>query len=340
MDFMTTSELQTPSRSLSGIQATSDSLHLGNYIGALQQFVEQQETHDAFFFIANMHAITVEQDPIELRDRTLRTAAQFLASGLDPEKSTIFVQSHIPAHAQLSWILECATGLGEAQRMTQFKDKSSRNEHVSLGLLTYPALMAADILLYQADVVPVGEDQRQHLELTRNLAERFNHRFGRTFTVPEPGILKETAKIYDLQEPTAKMSKSAPSPAGRIDILDEPKVLAKKFKSAVTDNDTVIAYDPAGKPGVSNLLTIYSAFSGTPIPDVVAEFDGKMYGHLKVALADLAVESLRPVRERTRELLSDPAELTRILHIGADKAATIAETTIREVYERVGFLSR
>ncbi|GAA4284805.1 tryptophan--tRNA ligase [Brevibacterium daeguense] len=337
---MTISELQTQSRSLSGIQATSDSLHLGNYIGALQQFVEQQDTHDAFFFIANMHAITVEQDPTELRDRTLRTAAQFLGAGLDPEKSTIFVQSHIPAHAQLSWVLECLTGLGEAQRMTQFKDKAGKNEHVSLGLLTYPALMAADILLYQADVVPVGEDQRQHLELTRNLAERFNHRYGQTFTVPEPGILKETAKIYDLQDPTAKMSKSAPSPAGRIDILDEPKVLAKKFKSAVTDNDTVIAYDPEGKPGVSNLLTIYSAFSGTPIPGVVAEFDGKMYGHLKVALADLAVESLRPVRERTQELLNDPAELARMLHIGADKAAAIAETTIREVYERVGFLSR
>ncbi|WP_236862778.1 tryptophan--tRNA ligase [Brevibacterium daeguense] len=340
MERMTISELQTQSRSLSGIQATSDSLHLGNYIGALQQFVEQQDTHDAFFFIANMHAITVEQDPTELRDRTLRTAAQFLGAGLDPEKSTIFVQSHIPAHAQLSWVLECLTGLGEAQRMTQFKDKAGKNEHVSLGLLTYPALMAADILLYQADVVPVGEDQRQHLELTRNLAERFNHRYGQTFTVPEPGILKETAKIYDLQDPTAKMSKSAPSPAGRIDILDEPKVLAKKFKSAVTDNDTVIAYDPEGKPGVSNLLTIYSAFSGTPIPGVVAEFDGKMYGHLKVALADLAVESLRPVRERTQELLNDPAELARMLHIGADKAAAIAETTIREVYERVGFLSR
>ncbi|MCK1803200.1 tryptophan--tRNA ligase [Brevibacterium sp. R8603A2] len=335
-----TSESQHRPRSLSGIQATSDSLHLGNYIGALQQFVEQQETHDAFFFIANMHAITVEQDPVELRERTLRTAAQFIASGLDPEKSTIFIQSHVPQTTQLGWVLECTASLGEAQRMTQFKDKAAKNEHISLGLLTYPALMAADILLYQADVVPVGEDQRQHLELTRNLAGRFNQRYGQTFTVPEPGILKQTAKIYDLQDPGAKMSKSAANPAGRIDVLDEPKALTKKFKSAVTDNDTVIAYDPETKPGVSNLLTIYSSFSGEPIESIVAQFEGKMYGHLKVALAELAVESLTPVRERTHELLDDPAELERILHAGADRAEAIARRTIEDVYARVGFLSR
>ncbi|WP_420733127.1 tryptophan--tRNA ligase [Brevibacterium luteolum] len=335
-----THDPQARLRTLSGIQATSDSLHLGNYIGALQQFVEQQETHDAFFFVANMHAITVEQDPALLRERTLRTAAQFFASGLDPEKSTIFVQSHVPEHTQLSWVLECTTGLGEAQRMTQFKDKSAKRENVSLGLLTYPALMAADILMYRPQVVPVGEDQRQHLELTRNLAERFNHRYGEVFTVPEPLIGKETAKIYDLQDPTAKMSKSAASPAGLINILDEPKALAKKFKSAVTDNDTVIAYDPEAKPGVSNLLTIYSSFSGQPIDEIVAEFDGKLYGHLKVALADLAVETLSPVRERAFELLDDPAELERLLSIGADAASVIAEQTIKDVYDRIGFLRR
>lgn len=343
MVFMTESTshfAETPDkpRSLSGVQATSSSLHLGNYIGALQQFVEQQDTHDAFFFIANMHAITVDQDPALLRERTYRTAAQFIAAGLDPEKSTIFVQSHVDAHTKLGWIMECTTALGEAQRMTQFKDKSAKNEHVSLGLLTYPALMAADILLYQADVVPVGEDQRQHLELTRNLAERFNNRYGHTFKVPEPGIVKTTAKIYDLQDPTAKMSKSAANPAGRIDILDEPKVLQKKFKSAVTDNDTVIAYDPENKPGVSNLLTIYSSLSGQSIESIVKEFDGKMYGHLKVALADLAVEVIQPVRIRTNELLDDRAELSRILLNGARKAAEVADRTVELAYDRVGFI--
>jgi len=327
-------------RSLSGIQATSDSLHLGNYIGALQQFVEQQETHDAFFFIANLHAITVDQDPAQLRERTLRTAAQFIGAGLDPDRSTLYVQSHVPAHTQLGWVLECTTGLGEAQRMTQFKDKAGRNEHVSLGLLTYPALMAADILLYQADVVPVGEDQRQHLELTRNLAERFNHRYGETFTVPASHILRSTAKVYDLQDPTAKMSKSAKTPAGLIEILDDEKSITKKIKSAVTDAGTEVTYDPVGKPGVSNLLTIHSALSGRTVDDLVAEFEGKMYGHLKVALAEVVVETLRPLRLRTLELLDDPAELTRVLAVGADRAGAIAERTIADVYDRVGFLTR
>ena len=335
---MTVSETSQLPRSLSGIQATSDSLHLGNYIGALQQFVSLQEDHDAFYFIANMHAITVDQDPAQLRERTLITAAQFIAAGLDPERSTLFVQSQVPQVAQLSWILECTASLGEAQRMTQFKDKSAKGERVSLGLLTYPALMAADILLYQTDIVPVGEDQRQHLELTRNLAERFNTRFGTTFTIPEPGIPKDTAKIYDLQDPTSKMSKSAKSPAGRINILDEPKSVAKKIKSAVTDDGTVIAFDRDAKPGVSNLLGIYSALSGESIDDIVAQFDGKMYGHLKVALADLAVEKLTPVRERTTELLADRGELARILDAGAAKAAAIADVTLRDAFTKVGFL--
>lgn len=325
-------------RTVSGIQATSDSLHLGNYIGALQQFVTHQESHDAFYFIANMHAITVEQDPHELRERTLRTAAQFIAAGLDPEKSTIFVQSQVPAHPRLSWVLECTTSMGEATRMTQFKDKSAKQGHVSLGLLTYPALMAADILLYNPQMVPVGEDQRQHLELTRNLAERFNHRFGQTFVVPEAQILKTTAKIYDLQNPEAKMSKSLPSPAGRIDLLDEPKALTKKIKSAVTDDGTEIRYDPEAKPGVSNLLTVYSSLTGRPIDDIVADYEGKMYGHLKVDLAEVVVETLAPIRERTLELLEDRAQLQAILDRAADKANAIAEVTLREVYDKVGFI--
>lgn len=332
--------MTTPSlpRTVSGIQATSDSLHLGNYIGALQQFVTHQESHDAFYFIANMHAITVEQDPAELRERTLTTAAQFIAAGLDPERSTIFVQSHVPETTQLSWVLECTASLGEAQRMTQFKDKAAKNAHISLGLLTYPALMAADILLYNPQMVPVGEDQRQHLELTRNLAERFNHRFGQTFVVPEAQILKATAKIYDLQNPEAKMSKSLPSPLGRIDLLDEPKALTKKIKSAVTDDETEIRFDPEAKPGVSNLLTIYSSLTGRPVADIVADYEGKMYGHLKVDLAEVAVEALAPMRERTTELLADRAQLQRLLDAGAEKANAIAEVTLREVYDKVGFI--
>lgn len=325
-------------RTVSGIQATSDSLHLGNYIGALQQFVKHQESHDAFYFIANMHAITVAQDPTDLRERTLRTAAQFIAAGIDPEQSTIFVQSQVPAHPRLAWVLECTTSMGEAARMTQFKDKSAKQEHVSLGLLTYPALMAADIVLYQPQLVPVGEDQRQHLELTRTLAERFNNRFGETFVVPEAQILKATAKIYDLQNPAAKMSKSQPSPQGRIDILDEPKALTKKIKSAVTDDGKEIAFDPENKPGVSNLLTIYSSLTDRGIDDIVADYEGKLYGHLKVDLAEIAVETLTPVRERTEELLQDRAQLQVILDQGAAKASEIAEATLRDVYDKVGFI--
>lgn len=325
-------------RTVSGIQATSDSLHLGNYIGALQQFVTHQESHDAFFFIANMHAITVEQDAKDLRERTLRTAAQFIAAGLDPQKSTLFVQSQVSAHPQLSWVLECTTSMGEATRMTQFKDKSAKQEHVSLGLLTYPALMAADILLYNPELVPVGEDQRQHLELTRNLAERFNYRFGETFVVPQAQILKSTAKIYDLQSPGAKMSKSQLSPQGRIDILDDPKTLSKKIKSAVTDDGREIAFDPDSKPGVSNLLTIYSSLTSRSIESIVADYEGKMYGHLKVDLAEVVVETLTQVRERTNELLEDRAQLQKILDEGAARASEVAESTLRSVYDKVGFI--
>ncbi len=286
-----------------------------------------------------MHAITVPQDPQSLRERTRLTAAQYIAAGIDPARSPFFVQSQVPEHAQLAWVLNCFTGFGEASRMTQFKDKSQKQgaDNASVGLFTYPVLMAADILLYQVDGVPVGEDQRQHLELTRNLAQRFNSRFGETFVVPEPIIMKETAKIYDLQEPTSKMSKSATSDKGLIKLLDEPKATVKKIKSAVTDDGSVIAYDREAKPGVSNLLSIYSAMTGESIDSLVKRYEGKMYGHLKVDLADVVVEKLSPLRERTLELMADPAELDRLLALGAQKAREIATVTIENVYDKVGF---
>ena len=264
-------------RVLSGIQPTAGSFHLGNYLGAVRQWVALQESHDAFYMVVDLHAITIPQDPAELRANTRLAAAQLLAAGLDPERCTLFVQSHVPEHAQLAWVMNCLTGFGEASRMTQFKDKSAKQgaDRASVGLFTYPILQVADILLYQANEVPVGEDQRQHIELTRDLAERFNGRFGETFTVPKPYILKETAKIYDLQDPSIKMSKSASTPKGLINLLDEPKVTAKKVKSAVTDTDTVIRYDAEDKPGVSNLLTIYSTLTGTSIAGTGAEVRGQ-----------------------------------------------------------------
>lgn len=328
------------SRVLSGMQPSGDSLHLGNYLGALVNWVKTQDEYDAFFFIPDMHAITVQQDPAELRARTRKTAAQFIAGGIDLDKSTLFVQSQVPEHAQLAWVFNCLTGFGEASRMTQFKDKSAKGgaDAASVGLFTYPILMAADILLYQPHGVPVGDDQRQHVELARDLAKRFNHRFGETFTVPEAFIPKEGARIYDLQNPTSKMSKSAESPAGLINVLDEPKLIAKRIKSAVTDAGTVIAYDKKEKPGVSNLLDILAAVTERQVPELVEEFEGKMYGHLKVAVADAVVERLTPIRERTLELLDDPAELDRLLLAGAAKAREVASKTVAEVYEKVGFL--
>ncbi|MCP3427042.1 tryptophan--tRNA ligase [Rothia sp. AR01] len=327
-------------RVFSGVQPSADSMHLGNYIGAVRNWVEMQSDNECIYFIPDQHAITVPQDPAQLRERTRRTAAQYIAAGIDPEKTPFFVQSHVPGHAQLAWVLSCITGFGEASRMTQFKDKSAKegSENATAGLFTYPVLMAADILLYQTDQVPVGEDQRQHLELTRNLAQRFNARFGETFTVPEAKILKDTAKIYDLQNPQAKMSKSSASPNGIIWLLDERKKLAKKIKSAVTDDGTEIRFDREAKPGVSNLLTIYSSLTGRPVEEIVAEYEGKMYGHLKVGLADVAVETLGPIRERALEIMDDPAELDRLLAVGAEKAREIAGPTVEAVYERVGFL--
>ncbi len=324
----------------SGMQPSSDSLQLGNYIGALSQWTQMQEDFDAIFCVVNLHAITVPQDPAELVLRTRRTAAQYIAAGIDPEKSTLFIQSQVPAHAELAWVLNTLTGFGEASRMTQFKDKSQKNgaDAASVGLFTYPVLMAADILLYQAASVPVGEDQRQHVELTRDLANRFNSRFGATFVVPEAHIGKETAKIYDLQNPTAKMSKSAETEAGMIKVLDPAKVTTKKIMRAVTDADNEIRFDRDAKPGVSNLLTIFSVLSGRTIESLESEFSGRGYGDLKKAVAEVVDESLTPVRERTEELMGDPAELDRLLARGADRANELATATLERVYDAVGLL--
>ena len=325
-------------RVLSGIQPTSDSFHVGNHLGALQNWVAMQETHDCVYFIADMHAITVEQDPKTLRNRTLLSYAQLLALGIDPNKSTLIVQSHVPEHAQLMWVMSSITGLGEANRMTQFKDKSAKGgaATASVGLLTYPILQAADILLYQANAVPVGEDQRQHLELTRDLAIRFNGRFGETFTVPEAHIVKGTAKIQDLQDPTAKMSKSSPS--GCINLLDPLKTTEKKIKSAVTDSDSVVAFDPANKAGVSNLLTIMSAYTGTTIPDLVKSFEGRMYGDLKKETAAAVLSFVEPLQVKVDSYMKDPAELENLMRKSSARAREIASKTLADVHDKLGFV--
>ncbi|GAA1522765.1 tryptophan--tRNA ligase [Dactylosporangium maewongense] len=328
-------------RVLSGIQPTADSFHLGNYLGALRNWVAMQDTHDTFYCVVDLHAITAGHDPALLRKRTRVSAAQLLAVGLDPDRCTLFVQSQVPEHAQLGWVMGCITGFGEASRMTQFKDKSQKQgaDRSSVGLFTYPILQAADILLYQADAVPVGEDQRQHLELTRDLAQRFNTTFGKTFTVPAPYIIKDTAKITDLQEPTAKMSKSASTAAGLVELLEDPAKAAKKIKSAVTDTGREIIFDQAAKPGIANLLTIYSALTGRSIDDLVAAYDGKGYGDLKKDLAEVVVEFLRPIQQRTNAYLEDPAQLDKLLAIGAEKARSVAAATLGTVYDRIGFLA-
>jgi tryptophanyl-tRNA synthetase len=329
-------------RVLSGIQPTSDTFHFGNYLGATRQWVDLQDTHQPFFFIADMHALEPGPDPKQLRERTYVAAAQLIAMGIDPERSSIFVQSHMPEHAELAWVLQCLTGFGEARRMTQFKDKSAKGGEgaASVGLFTYPILQAADILLYRPAYVPVGEDQRQHLELTRDLAQRFNHRYKKTFRLPEPYILKSTAKILDLQNPAIKMSKSNSTVSGIVEMLDDPKASAKKIRSAVTDSGSEIRFDPEEKPGISNLLTIYSALSGRSIDDLVAAYDGSGYGALKGDLADLVVEFVTPFRDRTLELLDDRAELQRVLAAGAETAGAVARGTLADVYERVGFVPR
>jgi tryptophanyl-tRNA synthetase len=327
-------------RVLSGIQPTSASYHLGNYLGALKQWAAMQETYEVFYFLADLHALTAEPPPPELlTERSRQAAAQLIAAGVDPERSAIFLQSHVYGHTQLSWVLECLTGYGEASRMTQFKDKAARGtaDRVSVGLFTYPILQAADILIYQAHYVPVGEDQRQHVELTRDLAQRFNSRYGETFVVPDAYIPTSSAKILDLQDPTSKMSKSLPD-AGTLNLRDAPSVLTKKIKRAVTDDEAEIRYDPATKPGVSNLLSILSAVTDTPIPTLEQQMSGQGYGALKVAVADAVVAFAEPFAKRMDEVMADPAELDRILARGAEQAAPIAAETVRTVYERVGFV--
>jgi tryptophanyl-tRNA synthetase len=328
------------SRVFSGIQPTADSFHLGNYLGALRQWVALQETHDALYCVVDLHAITVPQDPALLRRRSRIAAAQLFGAGLDPERCIVFVQSHVPEHAELAWVLGCLTGFGEASRMVQFKDKSAKSgaDQASVGLFTYPVLQAADILLYQTDQVPVGEDQRQHLELTRDLAQRFNHRFGSTFVVPGPYILPDVAKIADLQDPAIKMSKSASSPQGIVDVLEDPAAIRRKIARAVTDTGSEIRVDDAAKPGVTNSLRIYAALSGESTDSLEQRYAGVGYGTFKKDLAEVVVDALSPVRERTEKLLADEAGLDRMLARGAARARDGARRTMGTVRDRTGFL--
>ena len=325
-------------RILSGMQPTSDSLHLGNYIGALVNWVGLQHDFDAYYFVADLHALTVPTDPEVLRHRSRVTAAQFIAGGVDPKRSAVFCQSHVAEHAELGWVMNCLTGFGEASRMTQFKDKIGKGQNANVGLFAYPMLMAADILMYDAAYVPVGEDQRQHLEITRDLAERFNTRFGETLVVPQPHIVKESAKIMDLQDPTSKMSKSTSSDKGLISLMDEPGRLAKKIRSAVTDTDGEVRYDVEHKAGISNLLVIHSVLSGRRIEELEREFAGRGYGDFKKEVAEVVTEAVGPFRERMTELLDDPAELDHMLADGADRAREVAAATMKRVRDRVGLL--
>jgi tryptophanyl-tRNA synthetase len=329
-------------RVLSGIQPTADSFHLGNYLGAVKQWVALQETHDAFYCVVDLHALTVETEPKLFRKRTLLAAAQLIALGLDPARCTLFIQSHVHEHNQLAWVMECLTGFGEASRMTQFKDKSQKSgsDRTVVGLFTYPILQAADILLYQPQYVPVGEDQRQHIELTRDLSQRFNSRYGETFVLPEAYIIKGSAKVNDLQEPTSKMSKSSDSVAGVIDIMDAPEINAKKIKSSVTDAEREIRFDEKNKAGISNLLTIYASLTGKSISESEADFTGKGYGDFKSGVADVVTEYFAPVRKRTLELLEDEAGLLKLLKTGSEKAEAVASQTLTKVYDAMGVVPR
>ena len=325
---------------LSGIQPSGD-LHLGNYLGAIKNWAELSEQFECYWFMADMHTITVRQNPADLRRRTLTQIAAYIACGLDPEKNTIFVQSHVPAHAELGWVLECYTMFGELSRMTQFKDKSAKNaENINAGLFTYPCLMAADILLYQPDYVPVGEDQKQHVEICRDVANRFNRIYGDVFKVPEPYIPKAGARVMGLSDPGSKMSKSVPE--GCVFLMEKPEDIMRKFKRAVTDSDTErwVRYDPAAKPGVSNLMNIYAAITGKSYEEIEREFDGRGYGVFKPAVGEAVVELLRPIREETERLLSDKAYLESVYRAGAERAAYVAGKTLRKVYKKVGFLPR
>jgi tryptophanyl-tRNA synthetase len=330
----------TGKRVLSGIQPTHDSFHLGNYLGALKQWVELQEDHDAFYCVVDLHALTIETEPALLRKRILASAAQLIALGVNPDKCTLFLQSHVAEHNQLGWIMECLAGFGEASRMTQFKDKSQKTgtDRTVVGLFTYPMLQAADILLYQANLVPVGEDQRQHIELTRDLAGRFNSRYGQTFQIPDAYILKSGAKINDLQDPTSKMSKSASSMQGVIEIMDTPEINLKKIKSAMTDTGREVLFDEKEKPGISNLLTIHSALSGQKIGEIEKEYEGKGYGDFKTGVAEVVIDVLKPVRERALQLLEDETYLLKILASGAVKARSVAEKTMQSTYQNLGLV--
>ena len=325
---------------LSGIQPSGD-LHLGNYLGAIKNWRELSDQFDCYWFMADLHTITVRQDPAQLRRRTLTQIATYIACGLDPEKNTIFVQSHVPAHAELGWVLDCYTMFGELSRMTQFKDKSAKHaDNINAGLFTYPCLMAADILLYQPDFVPVGEDQKQHVEICRDIANRFNHLYGEVFKMPEPYIPKTGARVMSLNAPESKMSKSGPE--GCVFLMEKPEDIMRKFKRAVTDSDTerCVRYDPQAKPGVANLMSIYSAITGRSYEAIEAEFAGKGYGAFKPVVGEAVVELLRPIREETQRLLSDKAYLESVYRAGAERAARTAERTLRKVYKKVGFLPR
>lgn len=325
---------------LSGIQPSGD-LHLGNYLGAVKNWTEFAEQFDCYYFMADLHSITVRQNPADLRRRSVSQLAQYIACGLDPEKNTLFIQSHVHEHAELGWILNCYTMFGELSRMTQFKDKSAKNaENINGGLFTYPSLMAADILLYQADFVPVGQDQKQHCELTRDIAIRFNNIYGPTFTVPEPYIPKVGARIMSLSTPTSKMSKS--DPQGCVFIMDSPDEIAKKFKRAITDSDVehCVRFAPDEKPGVSNLMSIYSAVTGQSFEQIEKEFDGKGYGTFKPAVGDAVIETLRPIREESARMIAEKEYLRSVYTEGALRASAVARKTLRKVYKRVGFVEK
>ncbi len=325
---------------LSGIQPSGD-LHLGNYLGAVKNWAELPEQFDCFYFMADLHTLTVRQDPKELRRRSTAQLAQYIACGLDPEKNTLFLQSHVHEHAELGWILNCYTMFGELSRMTQFKDKSAKNaDNINGGLFTYPSLMAADILLYQTDFVPVGEDQKQHCELTRDVAIRFNNLYGETFKVPEPYIPKVGARIMSLSNPTSKMSKS--DPAGCVFLMDKPEELARKFKRAVTDSDTerCVRFDPENKPGVANLMQIYSSVTGKSFPEIEAEFDGQGYGAFKPRVGEAVIETLRPIREEAERMIADKAYLQEVYTNGAQKASYVARKTLRKVYKKIGLVEK
>ena len=327
-------------RILSGIQPSGD-LTLGSYLGAIKNWAALADEYDCYYMLAAMHTITVRQVPADLRRHTLTQVAAYIASGLDPEKNVLFVQSHVPAHAQLGWVLDCYTMFGELSRMTQFKDKSAKNaDNINAGLFTYPALMAADILLYQADLVPVGGDQKQHVEICRDIANRFNGIYGETFKIPEPYIPKVGARVMSLTSPENKMSKSDKDPNGCIYMLEKPEDIMRKFKKAVTDSDACVRYDPANKPGVSNLMQIYSVATGSSFEAIEAEFAGRGYGDFKKAVGESVVELLRPIREETERLLADKAYLESVYRAGAEKASYVANRTVSKVYKKIGFLAR